>query len=822
MMEKAPAFIASFGETVSRFGASIPLVDGELDQAQHDTRDDVLAVAAAGMLVRRSLWTRLGGFDPGLPGIDASLDFSIRARLAGHRVVLVPGARVSSAGGPESFGRPAVTASRRFRLARAAQLHRRLVYAPGWALPLQWLSLVPLAIVRSIGDLLGKRPGAIGGEFRAAFRAAFSGGVGAARRNLRRTRTLGWGAIAPLRMPQAQVRELRAQAREAAIIEADGAPGAGRGAERVGFVAGGGLWVVLIAGGIGLLAFGALIGADAVAGGGLRPLSGTVHDLWANIGYGWRDIGTGVLGAADPFAAVLAVLGSIAFWAPSWSLVLLYLVALPVAALGAWFAARGVSKGTWLPALAAILWAFSPPLLTALAEGRAGAIIAHLLLPWLFLAALGAARSWAAGAAAALLFAGVAAGAPSIVPALLVLFVVLLAARPRSIHRAIAIPVPALVLFAPLVVQQIAAGNPLALLADPGVPVAEGTASGWQLALGDAAGTLHGWPAVIDALAAPVLVAPLLVAVLLAPLGVLAILSLFLPGIRRSIASLAIALLGYATAVLATIVVVGAVGADPVHVFAGPGLSLFWLGLGSAALCALDAMGDRMSSPVSILTALATTALAIPLLGALFLGTALVHPATDRILPALVTAESRTAPTVGTLILSSQGQAGIAVSLERGSGASLDDQSTLVSTRMRPDALDDRLAELAGNLSARSGFDFSGELEKLGISFVLVPPGDDEDDTYRAMVDALDGNETLTPVGTTANGLLWHYEGTVDRPAAQPGNTDTTFGLWYLVTLGVVFGITVLLAIPTGRPRRRRRLAGPEEPAGTFEEDENG
>jgi hypothetical protein len=233
-------------------------------------------------------------------------------------------------------------------------------------------------------------------------------------------------------------------------------------------------------------------------------------------------------------------------------------------------------------------------------------------------------------------------------------------------------------------------------------------------------------------------------------------------------------------------------------------------------------MGDRMSSPVSILTALATTALAIPLLGALFLGTALVHPATDRILPALVTAESRTAPTVGTLILSSQGQAGIAVSLERGSGASLDDQSTLVSTRMRPDALDDRLAELAGNLSARSGFDFSGELEKLGISFVLVPPGDDEDDTYRAMVDALDGNETLTPVGTTANGLLWHYEGTVDRPAAQPGNTDTTFGLWYLVTLGVVFGITVLLAIPTGRPRRRRRLAGPEEPAGTFEEDENG
>jgi len=198
-----PDTIAEFGESMTKFGHSMALVENELDQAQHDVSDDVLGVAAQGMLVRRSLWSRLGGFDPGLPTVDSGLDFSIRARLAGFRVVLVPGARVASSGGPELFGRRSISASKRASAARRAQLHRRLVYAPGAALLFHWLSLVPLAVLRSLGALLAKRPGVIGGEFGAAFRAAFDRGVTGARRNLHRTRALGWGAIAPLRVPWA-------------------------------------------------------------------------------------------------------------------------------------------------------------------------------------------------------------------------------------------------------------------------------------------------------------------------------------------------------------------------------------------------------------------------------------------------------------------------------------------------------------------------------------------------------------------------------------------------------------------------------------------
>ncbi|WP_031262852.1 glycosyltransferase family 2 protein, partial [Curtobacterium sp. B18] len=90
-----PSRIRAFGESMTRFGRSLGLVQDELDQGQHDRHTDVMAVAAGGMLVRRSVWNELGGFDPALPNVDAALDFCVRVRLAGHRVALVPEARVT-------------------------------------------------------------------------------------------------------------------------------------------------------------------------------------------------------------------------------------------------------------------------------------------------------------------------------------------------------------------------------------------------------------------------------------------------------------------------------------------------------------------------------------------------------------------------------------------------------------------------------------------------------------------------------------------------------------------------------------------------------
>ncbi|RII85418.1 hypothetical protein DZF98_17570, partial [Clavibacter californiensis] len=78
---------------------------------------------------------------------------------------------------------------RRRRLRRQAQLHRRLSYAPPAAVPFHWLSLVPLAILRALLQMLRKRPTAAPGEIGAAVRVAVAPGrIRASRRRLAASR----------------------------------------------------------------------------------------------------------------------------------------------------------------------------------------------------------------------------------------------------------------------------------------------------------------------------------------------------------------------------------------------------------------------------------------------------------------------------------------------------------------------------------------------------------------------------------------------------------------------------------------------------------
>ena len=815
-----PDVLADFGQTLSPLGATVHLVEGELDQAQHDARADVLGVAAGGMLVRRSVWNALGGFDPGLGVVDAGLDFCLRVRLAGHRVVLVPGARVASAHGPELFGasshRLRASDARRRRLVRTAQLHRRLVYAPLWVLAFHWLSLVPLAVLRSIGHLLTKRPGVIPGEFRAAFVAAFAGHVAGARRNFRSTKRLGWGAVDALRMPWVELRERRAQDRETQR-QLLGQPV--NGDDRASFLADGGFWVAISGIVLGLVAFGALLSAPAVAGGGLAPLSNDVADLWASATYGWRDVGGGFVGAADPFAMVVALLGTLAFWAPSFGVALFYVAALPLAAIGAWFCARRFSNRSWLPLVGAVLWMLAPPFLGGLTTGHLGASIAHVLLPWLVLAVVNAAHYWGSAAAAALLFAAVAASAPSLVPALLLLWLLWLVSRPKGLHRLIGIPIPALALFAPLIVAQVARGNPLGLLADPGVPFAVTAPSGWRLALADAGTGLHGWIHVLDSVALPGETAPVLVAVLLLPVGVLALLALFVPGSRRAIPAMGVALLGFATAVIATRISVSFVAGSAITLWPGAALSLFWLGLTGATLVALDALG-RAAVASAVVAGAATLALAVPLLGvvltgATVAGTPAVHPGSGRILPAVVTAEAQVRPSIGTLLISVQSDGAVASELSRNIGATLDEQSTLAATDATLQATEKRVAILSGNLMSRSGYDAAPDLAALDIGYVVVADarGDDGDPVRTRALDALNNNALLSTVGHTANGMLWRVLH-VPEPAPQlrPHDTGERLGTGILIAQGTIFVLTLLLGIPTARRRKRRVLVSGSRP----------
>lgn len=824
-----PEYLYSFGETMTRFGTAVELAEPLLDQAQYDRESDVLAVASAGMLVRHRLWERLGGFDPGLPAVDDALDFCVRARLAGHRVALVPEARVLSAGrrapGTAALG-PRTSRGQRSRLVRTAQLHRRLAYAPPLAVPVHWLSLLPLAVIRALGQLLRKQPGSVLGEFGAAMAVGFGrlGRVHAARRRLRQERVLGWTAIDPLRLPWAEIRRRRALAWE----DASAARRTGRHAIR--FLSGGGAWTVIVAAVVGLAVHVPLLGAPMVDARGLLPLS-DVGDLWGRLGYAWRGLGEGFMGVADPFTWLLALLAPLAFWSPSAVLVAIYLIAFPLAALAAWLAAARLTASPLLRAVAAAAWTLAPPFLVGLDEGRLGAVLAHLLLPWLFFALSTARRSWAAAATAALLAAGVLAGAPSLWPALLVVWIVatvVLASagrRGRGWHRLLLLPIPALALFLPLAAQHVLRGTPLGILADPGVVVpSAGGAAGSPLAsaLGFLVGMptpgATGWDAASAVLGGGL--AGLLGVALLLPMLALALASAFLPGASRSGIALGLVALGFGAVALGSRFAVASTGETAVPPWSGPALSLTWLGVVGAAVIWLSAGERSLTRAVrATLAAVAVAGVAAAVAPLLLLsasGGGGAIPGSLRTLPALVSAQASFDPSIGTLVLGAQPGNGLAASVVRGNGARLDQQSTLYSAATAGRALGRDVTALAVNLASRSGYDPVPALNAQRIGFVLLEPAAaDSRAVYDRATAALDANPLLSHVTQTQHGTLWRYTGLdAGLPTAAPSgpsNLATGVGVAILSVQLLILLLTLLLALPTAgladrvRPEREAR-----------------
>ncbi|GAA4175585.1 glycosyltransferase family 2 protein [Gryllotalpicola koreensis] len=811
--------LRSFGVTMTRYGATVPLVDDELDQGQHDGTSDVLGVNEAGMLVRHEVFTEVGGLDPALPIVDGGLDFCVRVRLAGHRVVVAPGARVAVGGdgvvGPRLSQRTgAERVSNRQR--RLAQLHRRLAYAPGAALVLHWLTLVPLGVARAIGRLIGKRPGAVGGELAAAFQIAFADShLAAARRKVAHAKRAGWAVIAPLRLPPSELRRRRMLSREAALTAAHGEW------RELDFFGSGGGWVLLGALAASVAINGRLLGASALGGGGLLPLNASVGHLWSSVGWGWRDVGIGFTGPSDPFQAVLALLGSLTFWQPSLSLVLLWFAAMPIAGIGAWLLAARFTRRAGIRAVFGLAWAFAPPLLAALAAGRPAAVLAHVLLPWLIFAAVTARRSWSAAGATALLGAGVAACAPSLLPALAIAWILWTATSGRSVFRALFVPLPAIALFLPLALYQLAAGHPVRIFADPGVPVPSGAAPTWQLLLGFPGGATDGWQGFAGALGWPAGVVTILLVIFVAPFLLLALVALFLRPSVRAAGALVGAFLGLATAVVCSQSALQITGSDPVGLWAGSGLSLYWLGLTGAALFTLAGLG-RFSAVPSWAASIGALLAIVPLALAGLLGSAAVtaNPASQ--LPAYVMAEAASQPRTATLVVTPVSRSTVTAGIVHGTGDTLDQQSTIASTDAALSASDDVLARLAVNLVSRSGYDASSDLERFGVGFVFLHTGTSPDLDERSFADrastALDGNALLARVGTTATGTLWSTTKDI-APVAVPKNPGGWQQPLIVLMLVVVFGVFALLAIPIGNtaaPRRRARRpkGGTGGPAG--------
>jgi hypothetical protein len=74
-------------------------------------------------------------------------------------------------------------------------------------------------------------------------------------------------------------------------------------------------------------------------------------------------------------------------------------------------------------------------------------------------------------------------------------------------------------------------------------------------------------------------------------------------------------------------------------------------------------------------------------------------------------------------------------------------------------------------------------------------------------LDALNSNDLLSPVGHTANGMLWRVVDVPEQaPGLRPHDAGERVGTGILIAQGTIYALTLLLGIPTARRRKRRVL----------------
>ncbi|MSZ21462.1 MAG: glycosyltransferase, partial [Actinobacteria bacterium] len=208
--------IGQLGLTLTPGNAPFSPVSSQFDQGQHDDIDDVMAVSTAAALVRADVFDELGGFDPAAPPLAADIDFSVRARLAGHRVIVVPKAHVQHAGLSLTGKRERnwLGASPKTALRRAA-IHLRFTYGRAAWLPLFWLALPLIGILRAVLQISRKRPELIWAEISSAIWGFFTVGRRISSRRLRaKTSKLQIRELRSLRASRAEVRSHRRLAQE--------------------------------------------------------------------------------------------------------------------------------------------------------------------------------------------------------------------------------------------------------------------------------------------------------------------------------------------------------------------------------------------------------------------------------------------------------------------------------------------------------------------------------------------------------------------------------------------------------------------------------
>jgi hypothetical protein len=779
--------LEEFGLTVNRFWQPISPVRNELDQGQHDHREDLLAASVFGSLLRTDALLAAGGFAQRGNALANQYRLAVAMRLAGNRVLAAPAARVAL---PTDASHPPIQLS---DFSPLQQSRAQVQLFTGYRNPVITLLgglFAPLfAIFGALFFTAAKRPERIGVTLATGFWWFFNGFLLLGKRpRLGPGLRGGLGAIKTL----FATREDRHRAAQSGIEHPAAIAEASLEAEnqRVSFSRSGGYWIMLALAAVSWQFWPKDI---AVSGGGLAPLGTSLAHLFSRAGASWQQLGFGVPAPSDPFNWVLFGFGLITFWAPTLSVTLFVFLIKPLAFGAAWRLLTLVSRRPWLLTVGALTYAFWPALTAAQAEGRLGTSVALVLLP-LFLFTLArilqfgasprrSVQTWTWVGTGALLAAAISAGAPSLTPLVGLVILLLAIYRFKRIGYLVWLPVPLLVMWIPLGwYLTVGLAHPMLLFTEPGVPNVSGPYSIAQLLLGTpTAGLFAQWVSYLPAV-------PLLLA-----LGA-TVTKRALNGMWLWLALLA----SVATAFIFNQLVF----------FNGTGSPLPLVGLAGLIasvllVIALDQAGRAGAAVGGALSLLVSV---------VFAAQFLLLPATltwsdGSQMPALVRAQAAQNPNTRVLVIASSETTGnttlISAQIVTGAGQVLPDHSVAydaaIAKLRNTDARYSQLGDVVANLVAANDANLQAGLKKFAIDYVLLPAKGDA----VAIGSSLDTVAQLEPVGTTQYGRLWRVRSS--ELSHAPSGWD--WSVTKQVQVGVL-ALFALLALPT---RRRSRISSDDE-----------
>ncbi|MBA2274852.1 MAG: glycosyltransferase family 2 protein [Actinobacteria bacterium] len=382
-----PALLEEVGWSTDRFGHGYHgLEEGERDSGQRDRAREVFHVTSTCMLVRRTVFYRLNGWDTKMRAFCEDLDLCWRARLAGHSVEVAPAARVRHVAALTHRFRRVPWGPTRYLLRRN---RFRAVAKNSSAVRLLWLvpQLLLLALVEMAGYLVVRQPraalqvlGALG------WNLAALPSILPARRRAQRARKISDGSLRRFTVP-ASIRMRSFVARRSDRFE-------GAWGHRMRAVLTGARTPVRI--GSRVLPAVALIGllmalglrdsllAPPVSVGELLPFPEGATTMFQ--AFAQRGSGLGPTGVAPPALLILGVFPVLALGAAALAQKLLVVCLGLTAAVGAYrltaaWAAEG-RAGRFGAYAAALAYTIGPVGYAGLRAGRLGALVFGAAAPY--------------------------------------------------------------------------------------------------------------------------------------------------------------------------------------------------------------------------------------------------------------------------------------------------------------------------------------------------------------------------------------------------------------------------------------------------------